>query len=142
MPIIKFLDMTLLLDENGSASMEYIVPDCGDDYHYSFHFTGDFGEHRNAQAFTIGQEILSWFDMMKERLEEKENMVGSKTYSSIEDILTEKISAAPVEQIEEFLGYQISADVLENLQDRIREVLDSMTDEELSDCEKVFWKED
>lgn len=63
-------------------------------------------------------------------------------YSSIEDILTWKISCAHVEQIEEFLGYQISADVLENLQDRICEVLDTMTEEELFECEKTFWNEE
>lgn len=66
------LDMTLTLDKDGNAHMTYIDLESGDDFGYKFHFTGELGEDRNAQAFTIGQEILSWFDLMKGRLEEKE----------------------------------------------------------------------
>lgn len=66
------LDMTLTLENDGTAQMTYIDPESGDDFKYTFRFTGELGEDRNAQAFTIGQEIISWFDLMKERLEEKE----------------------------------------------------------------------
>lgn len=59
-------------------------------------------------------------------------------YESIEDILTEEIAMSSVQDIEEFLGYQISADVLENLDDRIRAILDHMSEEELFDCEDKF----
>lgn len=59
-------------------------------------------------------------------------------YEAIEDILTEKIATSSVHDIEEFLGYQISADVLENLEDRIRAILDHMSEDELIDCEKRF----
>lgn len=54
-----------------------------------------------------------------------------REYEAIEDILAEKISNDSVLNIEQFLGYPISADVLENLEDRIREILDQMTEEEL-----------
>lgn len=66
------LDMVLTLGKDGNANMTYIDLESGDDYVYKFRFTGELGEDRNAQAFTIGQEILSWFDIMKARLEEKE----------------------------------------------------------------------
>lgn len=54
-----------------------------------------------------------------------------RTYEAIEDILTEKIAMDSVSNIEDFLGYPISANVLENLEDRIREVLDQMPEEEM-----------
>ena len=54
-----------------------------------------------------------------------------REYEAIEDILAEKISNDSVSNIEQFLGYPISAEVLENLEDRIREVLDQMPEEEL-----------
>ena len=63
-------------------------------------------------------------------------------YESIEDILTEKIAMAPVQDIEEFLGYQISADILGNLEDRIRHILDNMSEDELLACEEKFWEVD
>ena len=66
------LDMTLTLDEKGAADMTYTDLTSGEDYHYRFHFTGDLGDDRKAQALTIGYEILSWFDIMKARLENKE----------------------------------------------------------------------
>jgi hypothetical protein len=52
-------------------------------------------------------------------------------YESIEDRLTEKIREASYAEIEDFLGYPISADVIETLEDRIREVLDQMQEEVL-----------
>ena len=55
----------------------------------------------------------------------------NKPYEAIEDILTEKISNDTVANIEDFLGYPISADVLENMEGRIREVLDQMPEEEI-----------
>lgn len=55
----------------------------------------------------------------------------TKTYEAIEDILTEKISSDTVFNIEDFLGYPISANVLENLEERIREILDQMPEEEM-----------
>lgn len=66
------LDMTLTLDNDGNARMTYIDHESGEDFMYNFHFTGRLGESRNAQIFTIGAEIISWFDLMKGRLEEKE----------------------------------------------------------------------
>lgn len=72
MTVERNLDMTLTLDDKGGARMAYTDLSSGEDYGYSFHFTGELGEDRNAQAFTIGQEILSWLDIMKARMEEKE----------------------------------------------------------------------
>lgn len=69
---VKNLDMILSLEKDGRATMTYVEYESGEHFYYNFHFTGELGEARNAQAFTIGQEILSWFDLMKGRLEEKE----------------------------------------------------------------------
>lgn len=73
MIVEKNLDMTLTLDDKGAARMYYADHESGVSYAYRFHFTGELGEDRNAQAFTIGQEILSWLDIMKARMEEKED---------------------------------------------------------------------
>lgn len=54
-----------------------------------------------------------------------------RTYEAIEDMLVDKIREAHYTEIEDFLGYPISADVMENLEDRIREVLDQMPEEEM-----------
>lgn len=54
-----------------------------------------------------------------------------RTYEAIEDMLVEKIREAHYTDIEDFLGYPISADVMENLEDRIREVLDRMPEDEM-----------
>ena len=54
-----------------------------------------------------------------------------RTYEAIEDMLVEKICEAHYTGIEDFLGYPISADVMENLEDRIREVLDQMPEDEM-----------
>ena len=54
-----------------------------------------------------------------------------RTYEAIEDMLVEKICEAHYTDIEDFLGYPISADVMENLEDRIREVLDQMPEDEM-----------
>jgi hypothetical protein len=62
----------------------------------------------------------------------------SKIYEAIEDMLTEKISNDSVFEIENFLGYPISADILENLEVRIREVLDKMSEEEMIQYEKKY----
>lgn len=59
-------------------------------------------------------------------------------YEAIKDILTEKIATSSVQDIEEFLGYQISADVLENLSGRIRAILNRMSEDELLGCEAKF----
>lgn len=50
---------------------------------------------------------------------------------NLEDKLIDAISTDNVMEIEDFLGYPISDIVLENLEDRIREVLDQMPDEEI-----------
>lgn len=50
---------------------------------------------------------------------------------NLEDKLVDAISTDNVMEIEDFLGYPISDIVLENLEDRIREVLDQMPDEEI-----------
>ena len=68
MTVEKNLDMTLTLDDKGAARMTYVEHESGEHFYYNFHFTGELGENRNAQAFTIGQEILSWLDMMKDLL--------------------------------------------------------------------------
>ncbi len=52
-------------------------------------------------------------------------------YEYIEGKLVEKIREAGYIEIEDFLGYPISADVIEDLEDRIRDVLDQMPEEEL-----------
>jgi hypothetical protein len=62
----------------------------------------------------------------------------SRVYEAIEDKLTEAISNDSVLNIEDFLGYPISADVLENLDDRIREVLDQMPEEEMLKYEEKY----
>lgn len=69
---VKNLDMILSLEKDGRATMTYVEHESGEHFYYNFHFTGELGEDRNTQAFTIAQEILSWFDIMKARLEEKE----------------------------------------------------------------------
>ena len=61
-----------------------------------------------------------------------------RTYEAIEDMLVEKICEANYTDIEDFLGYPISADVLENLEVRIREVLDQMPEEELLLFERKY----
>lgn len=61
-----------------------------------------------------------------------------RVYESIEDQLTERIMNASNADKEEFLGYEISADVLENLEDRIREVLNQMPEEEMMVFEKKY----
>lgn len=62
----------------------------------------------------------------------------SRIYEAIENKLTEAISNDSVLNIEDFLGYPISADVLENLDDRIREVLDQMPEEEMLKYEEKY----
>lgn len=63
----------------------------------------------------------------------------SKVYESIEDKLAEKIVAASNLEIEDFLGYQLSADIIESgLEERIREVLDQMPEEEMLEYEKKY----
>lgn len=54
-----------------------------------------------------------------------------RTYEAKGNILQKKISNDSVLEMEDFLGYPISADVLENLDDRIREILDRMPEEEI-----------
>lgn len=61
-----------------------------------------------------------------------------RIYESIEDMLTEKICEAHYTDIEDFLGYPISADVMENLEDRVREVLDQMPEDELLLFERKY----
>ncbi len=62
----------------------------------------------------------------------------TKYYEAIEDILTEKISNDSVANIEDFLGYPITADILENLEYRIREVLDQMPEDEMFKYEAKY----
>lgn len=62
----------------------------------------------------------------------------AKYYEAIEDILTEKISNDSVSDIEDFLGYPITADIIENLEDRIREVLDQMPEDEMLKYEAKY----
>lgn len=61
-----------------------------------------------------------------------------RTYEAIEDMLVDKIREAHYTEIEDFLGYPISADVVENLEDRIREVLDQMPEDEMLLFEQKF----
>lgn len=51
------------------------------------------------------------------------------SHKIFEDVLVDMISNDTVVNIEDFLGYPISADVMENLDDRIREVLLQMPDD-------------
>lgn len=63
----------------------------------------------------------------------------SRVYESIEDQLTEKITNASNTEIEEFLGYQLSADIIESgLEERVREVLDHLSEEEMIKYEKIY----
>lgn len=64
-----------------------------------------------------------------------------KVYEAIEDILTEKISSDSVYNIEKFLGYPISADVLEGLEGRIRDILDQMPEDEMIKWEQKYLSE-
>lgn len=68
----KNLDMDLTLDKTGAAKMSYVEKESGEYYGFGFRFTGDLDEGRKEQALCIGYDILSWFDTMKERLNEKE----------------------------------------------------------------------
>ena len=65
----------------------------------------------------------------------------SRVYESIEDILTDKISSDSVFNIERFLGYPISADILENLEDKIRDILDHMPEDEMIKWELKYLSE-
>ena len=71
------------------------------------------------------------FDYLEKWLKEMENSTMDRTYEAIEDMLVEKICEAHYTDIEDFLGYPISADVMENLEDRVREVLGQMSEEEM-----------
>ena len=64
-----------------------------------------------------------------------------RVYEAIEDILTDKISSDSVFNIEKFLGYPISADILENLEDRIRDILDHMPEDEMMHWELKYLSE-
>lgn len=64
-----------------------------------------------------------------------------KVYESIEDVLTHKICNDSVFNIEKFLGYPISADILENLEDRIRNILDNMSEDEMIQWELKYLSE-
>lgn len=55
-----------------------------------------------------------------------------------EEKLVEKISEASVSEKEDFLGYPISADILENIEDRIREILAQMPYDEIVKFVKKF----
>jgi len=61
-----------------------------------------------------------------------------KTYESIEDILEEKIFYDTVSNIEKFLGYSLSMEEIirvDVLRAKIREVLDSMDEDDL-----IYWE--
>lgn len=62
---------------------------------------------------------------------------NAKRYVTTE-MLVEKISSASIYDIENFLGYQISADVLEDLEERIRKILNVITETELLYWERRF----
>lgn len=53
----------------------------------------------------------------------------------------EKIQNSHYTEIEDFLGYPLSADVMENLEDRIREVLYQMPEDEILKYKKKFGTE-
>lgn len=55
-----------------------------------------------------------------------------------EEKLVEKISEASISEKEDFLGYPVSADVLENIEDRIREILAQMPYDEIVRFVKKF----
>lgn len=65
----RHIDMILSLDDEGNAHMKYVDLESGEDFDYKFHFTGELGDDRNSQMFTIGAEIMSWFDILKELLD-------------------------------------------------------------------------
>lgn len=65
----------------------------------------------------------------------------SRIYEAIEDVLTDKISNDSVSSIEEFLGYPISSDGLEGLEDRIRDILDHMPEDEMIKWEQKYLSE-
>lgn len=71
--ITKHLDMILSLEKDGRATMTYVEHESGERFYHGFIFTGELGEDREKQALCLGYEILSWFDLMKGRLEEKED---------------------------------------------------------------------
>lgn len=62
----------------------------------------------------------------------------SIAYRPIEEILAEKISESHYTDIEAILGCPISADVLEDVEDRIREALDEYTEDELLELERRY----
>ena len=71
--ITKNLDMILSLEKDGRATMTYVEHESGERFYHGFIFTGELGEDREKQALCLGYEILSWFDLMKGRLEGKED---------------------------------------------------------------------
>lgn len=61
-----------------------------------------------------------------------------RKYESIEDILTERIASDSILDIECFLGYPLSVYDLKNIEDKIREVLDQMPEDELLIYEEKY----
>lgn len=63
-------------------------------------------------------------------------------YEAIEDKLVEKISGLHYTELEDFLGCQLSFDILDHLEDVIREILDQMPEEELLLYEQKYLVEE
>lgn len=59
--------------------------------------------------------------------------------SNLEDELIDAIASENITNIEDFLGYPVSAEVLENLEDRIRDILTQMPKEEIQKYEQKYF---
>ena len=80
-----------------------------------------------------GEPLGVWLGtMLEDKIKPYSNVrIVIDVNAKIDNQLIEKISASSVEEIEDFLGYPISADILENLDDRIQKVLSQMPEEEI-----------
>ena len=67
------LDMTLTLDKDGTAEVSYVEWRCGADYSHKFHFPEDLKDGGNGHALDIGQDILSWFAIMQDKMKNEED---------------------------------------------------------------------
>lgn len=137
------LDLSIELINNCMFRVEIYDPESGDHARATF----DDSDVAELKSF-LADEILGWVSIMRDNEEarvaeefarhEHEKAMSEESYVAIEDTLAEKISNAHYTDIEEVLGYPISADVLENLEDRIRDALDELTEDELLELENKY----
>lgn len=139
----RSLDVSIELVTSTTFRVEIYDPESGDHARASFN-DSDVAELKSFLA----DEILGWVSIMRDdedareaeefAKQEHEKAMSEDSYDSIEDALVDRISNAHYTDVEDVLGYPISADVLENLEDRIRETLDGLSEDELLELEDKY----